>query len=150
VKVSRADIHVAAAAGLSVYLPLYWLATTLTDECGNPEPLTASKVGVLLSTLAAYMLAPIVLRPLSRRPLAVRIPSWLSVPVVGSTFLVAAFAALSGLQLPVTLFAAVILWLGLSLWTMPAAAAVYYFGAVVRRVKAWHRGPDYNALSLQK
>jgi hypothetical protein len=146
----KKDIKVAAAAGLSVYLPLYWMATTLTDACGNPEPLTAFKVVALLLVLASYLLAPFLLSLLSRFPLAARPPRWLSIPAVGSAILVLAHVAFVGTLPPMTWFVAVILWLGLSLWTLPASAAVYYFGAVVRWLKGWHRGPDYEALSLRR
>ena len=136
-KVSRADIHVGAAAGLSVYLPLYWLFTTLTDECGNREALTAYSVGALLSVLAAYLLAPFALRALSRYPLAAGIPSWLSVPAVGSAIYVLGVVAFGVKRQAVTLFEAAAAWLVLSLWTMPAAGAVYWFLA---RASAGLRG----------
>ena len=125
-KASRIDIHVAAAAGLSVYLPLYWLFTTLTDACGNPEVLTAYTVGVLLAVLAAYLLAPFVLRLLSRHQLATGIPLWLSVPAVGSALLVLGFVAFGPRRPALTLFEAAASWLVLSLWTMPASAAVHW------------------------
>ena len=145
----RTDIKVAAAAGLSVYLPLYWMATTLTDECGNPEPLTAFEVVVLLLVLASYLLAPLLLSFLSRFPLAARPPRWLSIPAVGSAILVLAHVAFVGTLPPMTWFVAVILWLGLSLWTLPASAAVYYFGVLVRSARGRRRGPDYDALGLR-
>jgi hypothetical protein len=139
-KVSRAEIHVGAAAGLSVYLPLYWLSTTMTDACGNPEALTAYKVGLLLSVLAAYLLAPFALRILARYTPAAEIPSWLSVPAVGSAFIVLALVAFERPAL--TLFEAATAWLALSLWTMPASAMVNYL------IKHWRRGPDYAAPGL--
>ncbi len=147
---SRADIHVGAAAGLSVYLPLYWLFTTLTDECGNKEPMTGFTVGLLLTALAAYLLAPFVLRPLSRHRLAAGIPSWLSVPAVGSAIYVLGVVAFGVKQPAMTLFEAAVAWLALSLWTMPASAAVYYFGAFVRGIGRRRRGPDAAALGLLK
>lgn len=129
----RANIKVAAAAGLSVFLPLFWLSTTLTDACGTPEPLTAVKVGLLLLTLASYLLAPFILSLLSRLPLAAGTPPWLSVPVVGSAVLVLAHVAVLGTtRLTATVEGTVVAWLALSLWTMTASAAAYYFGARVR------------------
>ena len=125
-KASRIDIHVAAAGGLSVYLPLYWLATTLRDACGNPEPLTLLQVVVLLLVLAAYLLAPFVVRLLSRHPLAAGIPSWLSVPAVGSALLVLGVVAFGARGPALTLFQAAAAWLALSLWTMPASAGIYW------------------------
>lgn len=147
----RADVNVAAAAGLSVYLPLHWLSTRLTDECGNPEPLTALMVGVLLLSLASYLLAPLLLSLLSRFPLAARTPLWLSVPVVGSGIFITGYvAALAPARPSLTVGGVAVVWLALSLWTMPASAAVYYFGAAVRLIKRWHRGPDYSEFSLLK
>ena len=147
----KKDMKVAAAAGLSIYLPLYWMATTLTDACGNPEPLTAFKVVVLLLVLASYLLAPFLLSLLSRFPLAARPPRWLSIPAVGSGILaLASIVALGVTGRPLTVEGTVGLWLGLSLWTMPASAAVYYFGADVRRAKRWYSGPHYDALGYRK
>jgi len=145
----RADIKVAAAAGLSVYLPLYWLFT-LPPESGRPNPLTAIEVGVLLLALAAYLLVPFVLSLLSRYPLAVATPAWLSISIVGSGILVMADVAFGGTRLAQTLDDAFREWLVLSAWTMPASAGVYYFGAVVRLIKAWHHGPDFGGLGLRK
>lgn len=150
----RPDINVAAAAGLSVYLPLYWMATRPESDCTlnpTPNPLTAFKVGALMFTLAAYLLAPSVLSLLSRYPLAARTPSWLSTPAVGSAILVLAGVAVSFVTgEPVTVEWTVTAWLVLCLWTMPAAAGVYYFGAVVRLIKAWRRWPHHQALDLRK
>ncbi|HEX6183641.1 MAG TPA: hypothetical protein VFZ44_07005, partial [Pyrinomonadaceae bacterium] len=148
----RADIHVAAAAGLSVYLPLYWMATTLTDACGNPEPLTAFKVVVLLLVLASYLSAPLLLSLPSRYTLVAGIPLWLAISAVGSAILV--LVGVAGIVFikrePIIVEAPFIAWGILTVWTMPASAAVYYFGAVVRWLKGWHRGPDYDALGFRK
>ncbi len=147
----RADIKVAAAAGLSVYPPFYWLATRPESD-GTPNPLTAGEVGVLLLTLAAYLLVPFILSLLSRYPLAGKIPSWLSVSVAGSAILVlAGFIAIAVvMREPLMLDAPFISWLVLSVWTMPAAAVVYYFGDLIRLIKAWRRWPDYEALDQPK
>lgn len=146
----RADIKVAAAAGLSVYLPLYWLATRPESD-GTPNPLTAGEVVALLFTLAVYLLSPFLLRLLSRYTLAARIPSWLSISVVGSAILAVAGVVAEGVRRqPVTVEDTVIFWLGLSLWTMPASAGVYYFGAAIRSVNAFRRWPDYETRDLRK
>jgi hypothetical protein len=147
----KKDLKVAAAAGLSVYLPLYWMATTLTDACGNPEPLTAFEVVVLLLVFASYLLAPFLLSLLSRFPLAARPPRWLSIPAVGSGILVLAYVVALGVRgWPPSVEGTVGVWLGLSLWTMPASAAVCNFGAAVHRAKRWYSGPDYDALGLRR
>lgn len=146
----RSDIKVAAAAGLSVYLPLYWLATR-PDSDGSPNPLTAVEVCVLLFTLAVYLLAPFFLSLLSRYPLAARIPSWLSVPAVGSAMLVLSGVVARGVtRQPITVEDTLTVWLVLSLWAMPASAGVYYFGAAVRLIKAFRRWPDYETPGLPK
>jgi hypothetical protein len=148
--VKRSDIKVAAAAGLSVYLPLYWLATRPESD-GTPNPLTAFEVGLLLLTLALYLLAPFVLSLLSRYTLAARTPPWLSISAVGSAMLVAAgVAARVVTRQPITVEDTVLTWLVMSLWTMPASAWVYYFGPVVDLIKAWSRGPDYAPLNLRR
>lgn len=148
--IRRADVKVAAAAGLSVYLPLYWLATR-PDSDGTPNPLTAVEVGALLLTLAVYLLAPFVLSLLSRYALAARTPSWLSVSAVGSAILVlVGDITLGVMRQPITVEETFKAWLVLSLWTMPASAGVYHFGAVVRLIQAWVRGPDYATLGLRK
>src|SRR5687767_6594286 len=112
--------------------------------------MTGFTVGLLLSVLAAYLLAPFALRLLSCYTLAARTPFWLSVPAVGSAILVLAGVAFGVPRPPLTIFGVAALWLGLSLWTMPASAAVYYFGAAVRAVKGWYRGPNYVALTIRK
>jgi hypothetical protein len=146
----RADIKVAAAAGLSVYLPLY-LLSTMDDSCGTPNPMTAGKAVMLLSVLAVYLLAPFVLRLLSRYALAAGTPLWLSIPAVGSAILVAAGVVVMFVTRErVTAEAPLIAWGVLTLWTMPASAVVYYFGAAVRLTKAFRRWPDYETLDTRK
>lgn len=148
--VKRSDIKVAAAAGLSVYLPLYWLATR-PDSYGTPNPLTAVEVGALLFTLVVYLLAPFVLKLLSRYPLAAETPSWLSIPAVGSAMLVLTrdvAMVVTGQRVMVE--ETVTAWLVLSVWAMPAAAGVYYFGAAVRLIKAFRRWPDHETHDLRQ
>jgi hypothetical protein len=150
---NRADIKVAAAAGLSVYLPLYWQFTR-ADSDGTPNPLTAGEAGVLLLVLAAYLSAPAFLRLLSRLASHLHIagssPSWLSISALGAAVLVSADYVFGASGLSETVDDAARTWLVLSAWAMPPSAAVYYFGAVVRLIKGWHRGPDYFELSLRK
>jgi hypothetical protein len=147
----RADIKVAAAAGLSVYLPFYWLATRPESD-GTPNPLTADEVGVLLLTLAVYLLVPFIMGRASRHRLAAKIPWWLYVSVVGSAILVLAGVAtiVFIMREPIVVEAPLIAWGVLTLWTMPAAAVVYYFRPVVDLIKAWNRGPDYETLDLRQ
>lgn len=130
-----ADVKVAAAAGLSVYLPLYWLSTR-PDSDGAPNPLTAGEVAALLLVLTTYLLAPFARRLLSRRPLASKTPSWLSTPALSAALLVGAALVFGGAGLDLTAGEAFAGWLMLSVWAMPAAAAVYYFGAAARSIKA--------------
>lgn len=146
----KADMKVATAAGLSVYLPLYWMATRPESD-GTPNPMTAGKVVALLLTFAVYLLTPFVLRLLSRYTLAARTPSWLSIPAVGSALLVmVGVAAMFVMRQPVTVEDTFMGWLVLSLWTMPASAWVYYFRPVVDLIKAWNRGPDYETLNFRQ
>jgi ACR3 family arsenite efflux pump ArsB len=147
----KRDIKVAAAAGLSLYLPLYWLATR-PDSDGSPNPLTAAEVGALLLTLAVYLLVPFILGLLSRYTFAAKIPSWFYVSAFGSAILVlaGAVAVVFIMREPIIVEAPFIAWGVLTLWTMPAAAGVYYFGAAVRLIKAFRRWPDYETLDLRK
>jgi hypothetical protein len=69
---------------------------------------------------------------------------------VGSGILVLTYiVALAPSRVTVTVGGTIAVWLALSLWTMPASAAVYYFGTFVRRAKRWRSGPPYGALGLR-
>jgi hypothetical protein len=147
--IKRSDINVAAVTGLSVYLPLYGLFT-LPDSCGTAYPLTTGEFRALLLSFAAYLLVPVFLSLLSRLRLSPPAPSWLWVSVIGSGIFALTDVGLGNTGAARTAGDALKLWLLLCAWTAPPAAGAYYFGAAVRLVKRWHRGPDYGALSFRE
>lgn len=135
----RVDLGVAAAAGLAVALPLYKLLT-LPAMCESPN-LTHSESAALLAAFASYLSVPLLSGPLLGRRAARFV--WLWTPALGSLLCAAAlYWLVSRIDWGLGRSAAV--WLALCAWTLPFAAAAYYFGMIIRGVGRRREGPEEN------
>lgn len=133
----RVDIAVSAAAGLAVAFPLYKIFL-LPEMCESPR-LTHDEAVATLVALASYLSVPLLLGLLQGRRFTRYV--WLWTPVLGSMFCAAALFLLPLRREAWDSGRFVLVWLALSVWTLPFAAAVNYSGMIVRGIRRWHEGP---------
>jgi hypothetical protein len=143
----RVDLEVAVAAGLVVAFPLYKILT-LPDFCGSPNHLTPGGAVALLFAIASYLVSPFLLGLFAGRR-AVRF-IWLWIPVLGSLLIATVLYSLGVRSADWGLGQSAKAWLGLSLWTIPFAAVVYYSGVLVRAARRWYEGPKENLSILRR
>lgn len=136
----RVDIAVSAAAGLAVALPLYRIFL-LPEMCDSPA-LTHGESFAALAALASYPSVTWLLGLLRGRRPARHV--WLWTPVFGSLLCAAALFLLALRPDARDLGRFALVWLALCVWTLPFAAAVNYFGMLVRGIRRWHEGPKEN------
>jgi peptidoglycan biosynthesis protein MviN/MurJ (putative lipid II flippase) len=140
----RVDLAVAATAGLAVVLPLYQIFT-VPEICESPE-LTLGEATALSAALASYLSVPLLPGPL-RGQRAARF-AWLWTPVMGSMLTaIALYCLVVFKDWGPAQFALV--WLALSVWTLPFAAVVYYTGTIVRGMRRRHEEPK-EGLSISR
>jgi hypothetical protein len=132
----RVDLAVAAAAGLSAVFPLYQIFT-LADICESPT-LTPVEALALLAALASYLSVPSLLRRLRGQRVARFV--WLWTPLLGSLLSAVAIYCFLRRNVDWGFKQSAFVWLALSLWTLPFAAAAYYSGTFVRRIRRRHEG----------
>ncbi|HEX7315032.1 MAG TPA: hypothetical protein VF297_13985 [Pyrinomonadaceae bacterium] len=133
----RVDIAVSAAAGLAVVFPLYQIFL-LPEMCESPA-LTPGEAVATLAALASYLSVPSLLGLLRGRRFARYV--WLSTPVLGSLLCAAALFLLAPRPEALGLGRFALLWLALSVWTLPFAAVVNYSGMIVR----WASSPAHKS-----
>lgn len=133
----RVDIVVSAAAGLAVVFPLYQLLL-LPEICESPK-LTHGEAFATLAALASYLGVPWLLGLLRGRRFTRHL--WLWTPVMGSLLCAAALFLLVLRPEARSLGRFAMMWLTLSVWTLPFAAVVNYSRMIVREIRRWHEGP---------
>ena len=142
----RVDLAGAVVAGIALPTAVFGLLRISVLGRINPPSFSKITTATLLS-LSCYLLASLLIIWLKnlRRVL----PSWVFVAVVGSAILVVAggvwmrpavlrlsLAEIVSDKLPDALGTII----GLSIFTLPFTAVVYYIGSILRALGRWHNG----------
>jgi hypothetical protein len=143
----RVDFDCGLAAGVAVAGVLYLLMSFDSD---GPRALALSDVLLLTWAFMSYMMAAAVASLLRRNVTVGRVPSWVTVALLGSAlfgealYLERVFWGGRDFEIEKALTVLAVV----TFYTAPFAAGAYYSGRVVRAVRKWHDGPDRRRLSI--
>jgi hypothetical protein len=142
----RVDLACATVAGIALPAAVFGLLRISVLGRINPPGFTKIATAILLS-LSCYLVASLLIIWL--KSLRRIVPSWVFIAVMGSAILVVvgglwmrpailrlSLAEIASDKLPDALGTIV----GLSTFTLPLTAVVYYAGSIVRAIGRWHNG----------
>lgn len=156
---ARIDMASAATAGGGLSATCLVLLKASTLDRVNPLDLS-DVASLVLITVIPYLVAALVIHWLWTKPLRRMIPSWVIIALLGSLFIVLSAGALSfytkavAWSDPATMYDTLeafiadkakdglVVFIALSIFTLPITAAVYYAGSIVRVVRRWHTGAE--------
>ena len=157
---NSACVDMASAAAAGGGLSATGLVLLKASTLGRVNPMDFSDVAsLMLITTIPYLVAALVTHWLWTKPLRRLIPSWVMIALLGSLFIVLSAGALSfytkgawsePAMMVGTLEAFIadkakdglVVFVALSIFTLPIAAAVYYAGSIVRAVRRWHNDAE--------